>query len=91
MITDNSIVNPALVLSHLLSKEKSDLPVYIVGSPALQVQKCCFYFYKSGVLKYCLYIFNISTGNVPSKFFFQKMVSKVRNKKREGINQQIAV
>lgn len=37
MIADDHILSPAKVLAHILAKEKSDLPVYIVGSNGLQV------------------------------------------------------
>ncbi|EFO25592.1 4-nitrophenylphosphatase [Loa loa] len=36
MISDDHILSPAKVLAHILAKEKSDLPVYIVGSSGLQ-------------------------------------------------------
>ncbi|CAG9529588.1 unnamed protein product [Cercopithifilaria johnstoni] len=36
MISDSHILSPAKVLAHILAKEKSDLPVYVVGSSGLQ-------------------------------------------------------
>lgn len=36
MLSDDHILSPAKVLAHILAKEKSDLPVYIVGSSGLQ-------------------------------------------------------
>uniref|UniRef100_A0A0N5AI76 4-nitrophenylphosphatase n=1 Tax=Syphacia muris TaxID=451379 RepID=A0A0N5AI76_9BILA len=36
MLTKDHIVSPCRVLAHVLSKEKSELPVYLVGSPSLQ-------------------------------------------------------
>lgn len=37
MISDDHILSPAKVLAHILAEEKSDLPVYVVGSSGLQV------------------------------------------------------
>ncbi|VDO15620.1 unnamed protein product, partial [Brugia timori] len=36
MLSDDHILSPAKVLAHILAKEKSDLPVYVVGSSGLQ-------------------------------------------------------
>ncbi|VDO79205.1 unnamed protein product [Onchocerca flexuosa] len=36
MISDDHMLSPAKVLSHILAMEKSDLPVYLVGSTGLQ-------------------------------------------------------
>ncbi|VDM40958.1 unnamed protein product [Toxocara canis] len=37
MVPPDHIVSPAKVAAHLLAKQKSDLPVYLIGSAGLQV------------------------------------------------------
>lgn len=49
MLPDNHILSPAKVLAYILAKEKSDLPVYVVGSSGLQVSVSFFF----GILFYC--------------------------------------
>ena len=37
MVPEDHIVNPGRVIAHMLAQEKSDLPVYLLGSAGLQV------------------------------------------------------